>query len=712
MNRKPLAATLAALLVASAGPAGAATNFYVATNGIDSASCGTSSSPCRTVQVAIDKTVAGDTVLVRSGVYNECIVVVPGSGAGGIVVQTEQFSTSGTPGAATLDGEGVCDTATAPGPVAVVYDLSSLKGFAIKNGGDSGVWGLGAVVITSNVITSNETPSVGGGIFLAMSPYTTDSAKKAEIKSNIIRDNTSGTDGAGIFVQAVADGIESHVEIDDNTLQTNTAGDGSVGVFGGGMTVFTDTTADTDVSSVVITKNILDGNSAAAETGGATVAYGGGIFAATGGGTGAGTETITIGGAGVGNTLRNNLAEGFGGGISANLQPAGGKPHTIEVVANSITAGTANLGGGGLHVFATGTDLGAQGNGTISVQGNVISGNHALGDAADPNVRGGGGLFAESYGYRTAAGVMVMDILENTFRANDATSFGGGASLFALADDDPFLDGSTQPASTAIRFANNLLALNKALKSSTGTTQAFGGGARSIGIATGDDALATIAHDFLTVVGNETNTGAGGLDWDASSLPDSLGGDGHVTISLSNSIIGGVPPAEDPNALGTRNQGFGVGGAILPSGTVQTPIRYTDAFGNLGGDYEAQLGAAPGTNGNVSFDPELDALFIPPMCSPTVDIGDPAIVPVNEPVPNGNRVNLGHVAHTAGATRTFPDVGGDGLVDGIDIMAIAVAFGQGVNDPRYFAAADRDFNDLVDGEDLAIVAAFYALHCP
>ena len=712
MIRKPLAAAVAALLVATAGPAGAATTYYAATNGVDSPTCGTTSSPCRTVQAAIDKTVAGDTVLVRSGVYNECITVVPGSGAGGVEVETEQFSTSGTPGAATLDGAGVCDAATAPGPVAVVYDLSSLKGFAIKNGGDSGVWGLGAVAITSNVITANETASVGGGIFLAMSPYTTDSTKKAEIKSNTIRDNTSGTDGAGLFVQAVADGIESHVEIDGNTIQTNTAGDGSVGVFGGGITVFTDTAADTDVSSVIITKNILDGNSAAAETGGATVAYGGGIFVATGGAIGAGTETITIGGDALGNTLRNNLAEGFGGGISANLQPAGGKPHTIEVLSNSVTAGTANLGGGGLHVFATATDLGAPGNGVVTVRGNVFSGNHALGDAADLNSHGGGGLFAESYGYRTAPGVMIMDVVENTFRANDATSFGGGASLLALANDDPFLDGATQPASTTIRFANNLIALNKALKPPTGTTSAFGGGVRSIGLATGDDATATIAHDFLTVVGNETDTGAGGLDWDATSSPDSLGGDGHVTVSLSNSIVGGAPPPQNPNALGTRNQGFGVGGAILPSGTVLTPIRFTDAIGNLAGDYEAQLGAAPGTNGNISIDPELDAVFIPPICSPTVDVGDPAIVPVGEPVPNGNRVNLGHVAHTAGATRTFPDLDGDGLVDGVDVMGIAVAFGQGVGDPRYSAGADRDFNLLVDGDDLAIVSAFYALHCP
>jgi hypothetical protein len=101
-----------------------------------------------------------------------------------------------------------------------------------------------------------------------------------------------------------------------------------------------------------------------------------------------------------------------------------------------------------------------------------------------------------------------------------------------------------------------------------------------------------------------------------------------------------------------------------------------------------------------------------------VDLGDPAIDATIEPQPNGGRVNLGHLGHTSSATRTFPDVNGDGTVDGLDVMGIAVSFSSctpafGCSDTsRYFVAADRDLNGIVDGQDLSYVSAFYAQACP
>ena len=95
-----------------------------------------------------------------------------------------------------------------------------------------------------------------------------------------------------------------------------------------------------------------------------------------------------------------------------------------------------------------------------------------------------------------------------------------------------------------------------------------------------------------------------------------------------------------------------------------------------------------------------------------IDAGDPAIDATIEPQPNGGRVNLGHLGHTASATRTFPDVNSDGTVDGLDIIGIALSFNSLGGSPRYFIAADRDLNGVVDGEDLAYVSAFYAQSCP
>jgi hypothetical protein len=172
-----------------------------------------------------------------------------------------------------------------------------------------------------------------------------------------------------------------------------------------------------------------------------------------------------------------------------------------------------------------------------------------------------------------------------------------------------------------------------------------------------------------------------------------------VAIELSNSILQG-------------NDGYAVGGPILPGGPIAVTIAYNDAFENVTGDYEAQLGASTGTNGNIAIDPGLDLYYNPPLCSTTVDQGDPAIDPAAEPLPNGGRVNLGHLANSVDATRTFPDVNSDGTIDGIDVLGIAVSFNTANGDPRYFIQADRDLNDLVDGEDLAFVSAFYAQNCP
>ena len=141
-------------------------------------------------------------------------------------------------------------------------------------------------------------------------------------------------------------------------------------------------------------------------------------------------------------------------------------------------------------------------------------------------------------------------------------------------------------------------------------------------------------------------------------------------------------------------------------------MSYNDAFGNISGNYESPLVDPTGTNGNISTDAELDALFLPRICGPMVDQGNPAIAAITEPLPNGGRVNLGHLGNTGSATRTFPDVNSDGTVDGLDVLGIAVSFSSVSGGPRFFTAADRDLNGIVDGQDLAYVSAFYAQTCP
>lgn len=678
----------------------AATFIFVATTGTDSATCGPTATPCKTIQKAIDNAEAGDALIVRAGSYNECIVVVPGNGLGGLYVESEEFGTTGDVGTTVIDGADVCDAdSLTPGPVVKLIDRSLLRGFVIEHGGDSGVQAFGAVTIEKNIIDANATPSVGGGLYLGTGLNLSDPNAKAVIKTNAIHDNTSAADGAGIYVDASASGVPSLVEITGNAVTANTAGDGTTAAVGGGLTVFTDTASAADRSVVTITGNVFDGNVAKNPVAGAAIAFGGGLFVTTGGAAGLGTETVTVGTADSPNIVRNNVSEGFGGGLALSVVPGPGGNHTGDVIENDVTANTGKLGGGGLALFLRALDLPAAAAPTASLHasGNALVGNHAQGDLLNPATVGGGGLFAELDSARTPASAVRFEIDGNTIQSNDATTHGGGAGLVASADDDPADDGATAAADATISFHNNLVAENAARDASAGG--ASGGGLRALAAARGASAEAEISLAFNTIVENETEVGTGGIELQDLVVPDSLGSPGHATFTITNSIV-------------ANNQGFGIGYTLPLDPATTVAVSFTDVFGSNSGNYEAPIVDVTGTNGNVSIDPALDALFLPRICGSTVDLGDPAIDPGIEPEPNGGRVNLGHLGNTAGATRTFPDVNGDGTVDGLDIMGIAASFASSLGDPRFIPAADRDLNDLIDGVDLSFVSAFYAQTCP
>jgi hypothetical protein len=679
-----------------------ATIFYVATDGINSATC-PSTAPCKTIQHAIDIAEAGDTVLVHAGTYHECIVLVPSGGVGGVRVESEEIFTGGTVGSTILDGAGACDGVdpNPAAPVAKVFDGSFLIGFLIRNGADSGVWGLGAVAIGNNVIRDNATSQNGGGIRLITGSLS-DPSSKARILSNSVLSNTSGGNGAGIYVDASATTVPSLVEIMANTIVGNTAGGDTVGASGGGIAVFTDTASAAVSSRVIIGGNTIDGNVAKNAAANATLAHGGGVSVTTGTAAGLGDESVTLGGAGNLNIVRNNVSEGFGGGISIQMQPAPSGKHSVDVEANAITANTGGLGGGGAQLFLHAIDqpVAASPGVQLHVEDNVFVGNHAEGQLSDPLAIGGGGIHAELQSDRTAAAAIVFEIAGNTIQANDSTTHGGGVSLIASADDDPVSNGATAPAEAVIAFHNNLVAKNAAHDRTAGGVS--GGGVHALAIARGGSALARLSQDFLTVADNETELGSGGLEWEDLLLPNSLGFAGATSFELSNSIV-------------SDNDGYGVGGTLIPGPSTSVTVSFTDAFGNGSGNYAPTLTDPTGTNGNISLDPSLDSLFLPRLCGPTIDAGDPSIDlgdPPIEPLPNGGRVNMGHLGNTASATRTFPDVNGDGTIDGLDIIGVAVSFSAASGDPRFLASADRDLNDLVDGQDLAYVSAFYAQSCP
>ena len=125
--------------------------FSVATTGTDSDTCGNSSISCKTIQQAISNAADGDTIVVEAGTYNECPAVADRF----VRIESAEFKGAGTNALTIVDGTGVCDPATVPGPgtgpgpVVTLTHLSSIRGFTIKGGG-TGVAGTGSVSILNN----------------------------------------------------------------------------------------------------------------------------------------------------------------------------------------------------------------------------------------------------------------------------------------------------------------------------------------------------------------------------------------------------------------------------------------------------------------------------------------------------------------------------------------------------------------------------------
>ncbi len=140
-------------------------------------------------------------------------------------------------------------------------------------------------------------------------------------------------------------------------------------------------------------------------------------------------------------------------------------------------------------------------------------------------------------------------------------------------------------------------------------------------------------------------------------------------------------------------------------------VAYSDVFGHPDGEYSTRVPDRTGVNGNISEDPLLDGAGIPAECSPTIDAADPGLDFSAEPAPDGGRANMGHTGGTTAATPSLPDLNGDGVVDGIDMLRLSVSFGSTSADARYNSSVDVNGDGSVDGDDLALVAPDYGMSC-
>jgi len=272
----------------------------VAATGADSVGCGSVISPCRTIQYAVDQAVAGEEILVASGVYTPGVaeqvvdisknITIRGGYSSGFT-ETNPISYP-----TTLDAQG-----NGRGVYVHVAGVNAtLEGLRIT-GGDA--TGLGSM------------PGYGGGVLAYYGAY--DNKVSATISDCVIYSNTANTSGIG-YGGGVS--IRRHVNITINNSQvlSNTASGSNTG-YGGGIYIY-------NFSFLTVTHSLIENNVASISSGG----RGGGIYV---------EDTSTI----EDNTIQGNRATdsgawGDGGGIYLNWN--------ATVRRNLVQHNRAHYGGG------------------------------------------------------------------------------------------------------------------------------------------------------------------------------------------------------------------------------------------------------------------------------------------------------------------------------------------------------------------------------
>jgi hypothetical protein len=287
-------------------------------------------------------------------------------------------------------------------------------------------------------------------------------------------------------------------------------------------------------------------------------------------------------------------------------------------------------------------------------------------------------------------------------------------------------DGPTQPPGPVLTCAERALLTDNCLLNCPplGTSNccdlagvpsqaAVGAGILARMVAKGD-ALARVNIETSTVVDNQmASTGfTGGIEAVSVTVLDcELDDPGRAELVVNRSIIDG-------------NDFFGVGGPFPEENDLTVTVTRSSVFDNGGNgssqQYETTIfpGGAPA--GNLTGDPQLDAAYVPALC--TVDgvneayaIGscesDPNTICIDD-IDCGALLGSSACIPEGAGYIASPDVNGDGAVDGVDLMRVSAAFGTLRDlDPRYNPDADLDRNGIVDGPDLPFIAPLFGVEC-
>lgn len=359
----------------------------MALSGTDAPGCGSTLTPCRSVQYAVDQAGSGDAILVAAGVYtgvsprvlgsttmsqvvfiSKTVVVRGGYGAGNwsvanpvanptildaqgqgrVVVISgtaspilENMAITGGDGPAAGPNEHCC------GGLLIMESAATISGCRIYSntgeaGGGAGFWMSPATVRASVVASNSAMAEYGGGMVIWRSDG-------IEVSNNSVFNNRAQKGGGGLDIW------QSDAAISGNTVWNNRA----LLENGGGLHI-------SDGSDSVASGNVVYSNYAA-DGGGGIVVFSNTaavennlVFSNTAGNRGGGVALINSRATLVSNTIRANTAAEEGGGVCVDQSRS-------QLRANSVLSNTTGQRGGGMV-------LSSQNN--LTLINNVVAHNH------------------------------------------------------------------------------------------------------------------------------------------------------------------------------------------------------------------------------------------------------------------------------------------------------------------------------------------------
>lgn len=572
--------------------------YVVNPTGVDSGTCGSPNTPCRTVRYALRQAGSGERICVADNamfsgpsVYTGTNIITRSvtldggwSATCGGPPPTCNFTSICAPQNVVLDAQGAGRTISITGNITPTIrcftitggDAVGLRGDPDGDDAGGGIYSKDAApVIANNIITGNYGCNVsigpygrGGGIYLLNAPATAlitgnvivnNSGSgtilgsgggialrnsRAQVLSNTIQHNAGGTvgNGGGIIV------IDGSPVIADNRVLTNTAGAGVL-CAGGGIYV-------SSSAPVTIERNLIQDNRALFGTGSpGFTSQGGGIYyngaaayihdntvyrntGATGGlGAGGGMYLRNLSASALvnGNTVRENRASYFDDSSGGGIYlDMSAATVADNAIFGNTAASSSNGWGGGVYI---------NGGGGL-IQGNTITNNLALLGAVTGYGWGGGMAISNSL-------AVAQDnwIAQNqAASAPSSSGAGGGVYVYLGAPQirrNHILTNTTGAGSngfgggffldqTSPWLDGNTILNNRA----AGTALGRGGGVRIASCPAFTLTNNIVARNIVSTTGSGVAVAASTGRLDYNTVADNLTGDGvGVRADSSSSVI-------------------------------------------------------------------------------------------------------------------------------------------------------------------------------